>query len=531
MEGWIMSDIRTSALGGIPFGNSANRPTGSVGQPYFNGEEKRLELYTATGWQNIVSETPGVVSVSGTYNESAASATLEITGTNFSTGAVASATGTNGIEINASSTTVNSIVSVTAVFSGLQAIYEPYDIKVTNTSNLFGLLPDALYLNASPVWTTASGSLGSFTEQVSVSISATATDQENTAITYSLASGSSLPSGVTLNSSTGLISGTLPAISANTTYTFTINASDGVNVTPRTFSISSVDIPAATSFDALIIAGGGGGGGGYYGGGGGAGGVRQLSSISLTSNTCTVTVGNGGSGGAWGTRGLQGQSSLIAITSGTTYSATGGGGGAGTQGNGGGGQAATSGGSGGGGSLYTDYMNGAAGNAGGYSPVEGYAGGTGSGYQSNTNSNGGGAGGGGAGGAGESVVGSANRAGYGGMGITSTITGTSLKYAGGGGGGIWTGNRESGLYAEYGGGRGAENTNGAGFAATANTGGGGGAASGEQAGGAGGSGVVIIAYPNTYQPLVVGSGLTYDQPTRSGYRVYRFTAGTGTVTF
>jgi hypothetical protein len=25
--------------------------------------------------------------------------------------------------------------------------------------------------------------------------------------------------------------------------------------------------------------------------------------------------------------------------------------------------------------------------------------------------------------------------------------------------------------------------------------------------------------------------LTYDQPTRSGYRVYRFTAGTGTITF
>jgi hypothetical protein len=25
--------------------------------------------------------------------------------------------------------------------------------------------------------------------------------------------------------------------------------------------------------------------------------------------------------------------------------------------------------------------------------------------------------------------------------------------------------------------------------------------------------------------------LTYDQPTRSGFRVYRFTAGTGTITF
>jgi hypothetical protein len=26
-------------------------------------------------------------------------------------------------------------------------------------------------------------------------------------------------------------------------------------------------------------------------------------------------------------------------------------------------------------------------------------------------------------------------------------------------------------------------------------------------------------------------GLTYDQPTRSGYRVYRFTAGTGTISW
>jgi hypothetical protein len=25
--------------------------------------------------------------------------------------------------------------------------------------------------------------------------------------------------------------------------------------------------------------------------------------------------------------------------------------------------------------------------------------------------------------------------------------------------------------------------------------------------------------------------LTYNEPTRSGYRVYRFTAGTGTITF
>jgi hypothetical protein len=43
--------------------------------------------------------------------------------------------------------------------------------------------------------------------------------------------------------------------------------------------------------------------------------------------------------------------------------------------------------------------------------------------------------------------------------------------------------------------------------------------------------VVVIAYPDTYPALTsIDVGLTYTQPTRSGFRVYRFTAGTGTVT-
>jgi hypothetical protein len=51
-------------------------------------------------------------------------------------------------------------------------------------------------------------------------------------------------------------------------------------------------------------------------------------------------------------------------------------------------------------------------------------------------------------------------------------------------------------------------------------------------GGNGGTGVVVIAYPNTYPaPTSISGGLTYNEPTRSGYRVYRFTAGTGTITW
>jgi hypothetical protein len=45
---------------------------------------------------------------------------------------------------------------------------------------------------------------------------------------------------------------------------------------------------------------------------------------------------------------------------------------------------------------------------------------------------------------------------------------------------------------------------------------------------------VIIAYPDTYNALSsIGGGLTYTVSTvsRSGYRVYTFTAGTGTISW
>jgi len=584
-----MSDIRTSKLGGIPFGSNSGRPANpSAGQPYFNGEEKRLELYTSSGWQNIVSETPGVVSISGNYLESTGSGTIEITGTNFTTGAIASVIGTNGVEVNASSTTVNSIVSITAVFSGLSNANEPYDVKVTNTSNLYGVLPDALYINASPVWTTTSGSLGTFAEQVAISVSATATDEstityslangsslptgvtlnsstglisgtlpdvasnttytftinasdglntvvprtfsfvsnaspvwvtsagslgsflnntsittsalsvtDSDSITYSLASGSSLPTGLTLNSSTGVISGTLPVVSANTTYTFTINASDGLSLIPRTFSISSIyDI----AVDYLVVAGGG-GTGWDVGGGGGGGGVLSGTSARVKGSTFTLSVGDGGNShpaNGSNSKGDNGQNSTLF---GLTAIGGGGGGSYPAQGNG------RSGGSGGGGAYLSE--NGGLGLGGSGTAGQGYSGGddAGSGYGSG--------GGGGAGGPGaKGVVGQTVN---GGLPIYSSITGTSTAYAGGG-----YGNADSGVV--YPAGTNQSNTV-VGYYGFGSNGTG---ISGSKAN----PGVVIIAYPNTMPAITTIPGtLTYDQPTRAGYRVYRFTAGSGTVTF
>ena len=497
---------------GIPYGNTAGRPAAVTGQPYFNGEANRLELYTAvSGWQNIIQEVPGVASITGSYSEATNSGTITISGTNFVTGAIASAIGTNGVEIQATSTTYNSLVQLTAVFTGLSNANEPYDIKVTNPSNLFGMIPDALYVNASPVWATASGSLGSFNEFVSVSLSATATDSDST-ISYSLASGSTLPSGITLNSATGLISGALPDVSTNTTYTFTINASDGLNIIPRAFSINS--LATASSVEYLVVAGGG-SGGGDYGGGGGAGGMKSGSLGVTYSSSYTVTVGQGATGTTGASnRGNNGNPSVFASISTT------GGGGSGVEGN----WVGLNGGSGGG----SGYNAGAGGATGGTGiSGEGFSGGSatttyGAPYYPAS-------GGGGAGGAGNPPA-NASTGGAGGIGLQSSITGTTQFYAGGGGGGGEVGATGAVGGSGIGGTGGYSSNNGS--AGAANTGSGGGGGKGDNgAGGAGGSGIVVIAYPNTFAPLSnISGGLTYDQPSRSGYRVYRFTGGTGTIT-
>lgn len=236
--------IYKSSNSGIPFGNTAGRPSSpGTGQPYFNGELQRLELYTGAtyGWQNIVAETPGVTGYTGNVTQQNLTNTITITGTNFASGATATLIGQDGTEYTATSTTVSNLTSITAVFGVIPQNNEPYDIKVTNPSNLYGVYYDILTVNDAPIWTTAAGSLGSFGEGSAVSIQLVATDEENSPLTYSISSGS-LPSGLSLNSSTGVISGTIPTPSSNATSNFTISVTDGQNISPRIFSISTNDI-------------------------------------------------------------------------------------------------------------------------------------------------------------------------------------------------------------------------------------------------------------------------------------------------
>lgn len=474
-------------------GDTAGRPANPyLGQSYFNGETARLELYTSNGWQNIVQETPGVSSVSGHYYESDSYGTFTISGTNFVSGAIAYAVGTNGIEYQAQTTTYNSLVQLTATFANLSGSYEPYDIKVVNPSNLFGLLPDAFYINESPIWSTASGSLGTFNNG-SVSYQLSATDDESDTLTYSISSGS-LPTGLSLSSS-GLISGTNTAVAG--TYTFTVTVSDGINaIVSRSFSMI-VPIPTVTggtlSSDSTyyyrtftgnsdlvvsgsklsvnyLLVGGGGSSGGHYngnyeGGGGGAGGMLSGTST-LSVGTYPVTIGAGGTA-ATGSGNTNGVNS-------TAISLTAFGGGLGGPG-------------------FTNGGNGGSGGGAGWGGT--YGTGT-SGQGNNGGSPGGSLNGGGGGGGKASAGGTGASGGNGGAG-EAWINGT--YYAGGGAGGRHgAGTSEGGgIGGVGGGGNGQPSTvSGTGNPGTANTGGGAGGAwaSSNSAGSNGGSGIFIVAY-------------------------------------
>ena len=262
----------------------------------------------------------------------------------------------------------------------------------------------------------------------------------------------------------------------------------------HTFGASGTFTPKQSlTADYLVVAGGGGG----AFGGGGAGGLRSTmgttggggsleSSLSLTAQSYTITVGAGGAGGVPNTvnAAVNGSTSSISGSGLTTITSTGGG--RGGMEYAGGSNGGSGGGAGRGGQWYT---------AGTGTANQGYAGGANNAnppYPS-----------GGGGGAGAAAAGAGTGGTAGGVGVqitalaTATGTGANSGYYAGGGGGA--GDTTSGGTGRGAGGLGGGGAAGAstGTAGTTNTGGGGGGAGGEVGsgnGGAGGSGIVIIRY-------------------------------------
>jgi len=110
-----------------------------------------------------------------------------------------------------------------------------------------------------PDWVTPAGSIGSFPSQIPMTFTFVATPElPATAITYTVLSGS-IPSGLSLNSETGILSGTPATVGEDTTYNFAVRATDDFideqRILDRTFSmiISGVAIPEFTTPTGTIL--------------------------------------------------------------------------------------------------------------------------------------------------------------------------------------------------------------------------------------------------------------------------------------
>ena len=293
---------------------------------------------------NFIIQVPNITSISPTNvdsKDSATTTTFTITGTGFNVGVTAVLISNGGTEISFNTVTRDSSTQLTCVLNNALITLntdEPYDIKVTNSSSLTSTLANQINVDQRPVFVTASGTLGT---QRAGTFTATveATDPESAgAVRYDVVGGT-LPTGITLNTSTGVISGSITLETSDTTYNFTIQASDiDSNVSFRNFSITlsgpSVEsftsdgtfaVPSGiTSVDVLVVAGGG--GTGRRGGGGGAGGLIFRPGFTVTpGGTVSVTVGCGGGPATCSTgpniRGVPGQDSVFG-----TLTAKGGGG-------------------------------------------------------------------------------------------------------------------------------------------------------------------------------------------------------------
>ena len=509
-----------------------------TGRLRFNTSTNLLEYYTGTLWKSIDAP-PTIVSfgVDGVTPSTSqfvdrtlsGNATIVITGSLFSSGATVDFLGSASANISATSVTVDNASQITALIphSSFLAAQEPYDIKVTNPSGLSAQLDNCLSVDAKPVFATASGSLGSIRGGDVIPtggtlLSAAATDPDGDTITYSVSSGS-LPPGLSLNTSTGAISGTPTTPGSDTTSTFTVTAATTSQSQSRQFSIT-VRVPVITSFTStgsfnysvpsgitsvqvLVLAGGG--AGNNIGGGGGGGGVVIHNSFPVTpGGTVPGSVGAGAPQPGSGNHGTPTQGNRGSDSTFGTLTAKGGGGTRSWSAQAGPASPEGPGGSGGGGCGQdqgglgiqpstpnpgaTNY--GFPGAAGGNYPPGGNNGTTGAG----THSGGGGGGAGAAGGhpsqSGPGNTSTNQQAGRkGGDGVLSTISGSSVYYGGGGAGSSHAGGYNIGNVPGGAGNEPAGTVGQGGGAGVTNRGGGGGGGHyPEHNGAAGGPGIVIV---------------------------------------
>lgn len=154
---------------------------------------------------------------------------VKLTGTGFKTGCIVYVGG-----VAATTTTFVSSTEVRAAIGSNSS--NTFTVSLANPDGSAGFYMAGIAVSGVPAWST-NATLSAAYEQAAYSQTLTA--NSNSSIAYSLKSGSTLPSGVSLDPGTGVLSGTSPADTGTTTYTFTIIATDAENQdTERLFSLT-----------------------------------------------------------------------------------------------------------------------------------------------------------------------------------------------------------------------------------------------------------------------------------------------------
>ena len=186
---------------------------------------------------------PTVSSISpSTITNDATSITL--TGTNYVNGCHVEAISSTGAIITPNSVSFTNATTVVANFTiGTDGTYF---IRVENPDGLAARSSSALLtVSDAPTWSTSAGSIGTVAAGASVSLDVDASSDSTVAFsetTSVLTSNSDTPAStmnLTLNSSTGAITGTAPSPTSETTYNFTLRATDAeAQTADRAFSIT-----------------------------------------------------------------------------------------------------------------------------------------------------------------------------------------------------------------------------------------------------------------------------------------------------
>lgn len=305
------SGITTSIK--LPVGSTAQRPGSAAnGSIRFNTNLNVLEYYAAGTWSPIAPP-PTLTSATPTSYTGNAGTSFTFRGTYFDSLAIAYFILANGSILTAGSTSVANSFQLTATTPrGISIAEGPLSVYVVNGSGLStSILSNYISTGNAPAWSTAAGTIATCYDSMrsGFNTSVAATDADGQSITYTLTSGS-LPTGMSLDGSTGAITGTPSAVGSDTTYSFTLNATDSLgNSTARTFNIvikaptvltynytggdQTMTLPGSVSKFTAYLWGAGGGAGPAQGGAGG-----------YTTGTVTTSLGAGfalvvgGGGGA-----------------------------------------------------------------------------------------------------------------------------------------------------------------------------------------------------------------------------------------